>query len=269
MSKLKVKPKIDIAFKKIFADNEELLKHLIKSALNLQSAEILVLKPTEITPFRTDEKFCRFDIRAEVDGQDIDIEIQLAERDDFRARAEYYSSLLFTHLKSGKDYNELPKTVVICFIDYNAFGCEQYHSKFVTMEETRHELLTYKKEIHFFELKKIPHTKNAKNELEYWLNFISAETEEDIDELKKTSIDVIQTALTEVNRLNADEEFIQTVAAREVALREEASALNAAEKKGIREANEAVAKKMLKFHKPIEEIMEYTGLTADEIKYLK
>ncbi|MCL2087826.1 MAG: Rpn family recombination-promoting nuclease/putative transposase, partial [Oscillospiraceae bacterium] len=151
MSELKVKPKVDIAFKKIFADNEELLKALISSALDFKAKKI-ILKPTEITPSSAKEKFCRLDVRANVDGKEIDIEIQLFGRDDFRARAEYYSCLMFARLPRGEEYEKIPKTILINIIDWNAFGCSEYHSKFITMEEKRHEMLTDKKEIHFFEL---------------------------------------------------------------------------------------------------------------------
>jgi predicted transposase/invertase (TIGR01784 family) len=269
MTKLKVRPKVDIAFKKIFADNEELLKELIIGALDLKVAKNIILKPNEVTPATPDEKFCRFDIRAEVDGREIDIEIQLAARDDFRARAEYYSSLLFTHLKKGKDYNELPKAIVICFIDFNAFGCSEYHSKFLMLETKRYELLTDKREIHFFELKKIPTVKNAQNKLEYLLNVIGAETEEDIKELDSVQDETIRTALTEVRRLNADEEFIRKVAAREIQMYEEQSALSAAESKGELKERVSNIKALLADGMLLDKIISLFNISDDELIQIK
>jgi predicted transposase/invertase (TIGR01784 family) len=249
MTELRVKPKIDVAFKKIF-ENEERLKHLLAATLNLKKISRVILKPTEITPHKADEKFCRLDIRAEADGREVDIEIQVGRRDDFRARLEYYSSLLFSHLGKGKNYNELAETIVICFIDDNIFGCNEYHSEFVTMERTRCEVLTEKKITHVFELKKIPRLDLAQNTLEYWLSFIKAETAEDIQALEKLPCEHIKEAVSEVYRLNEDEEFSRNVAGREVSLREERSAMAAAEQTGREE---------------IIRMLE-NGMTLDEIK---
>ena len=265
MAQLKVKPKIDIAFKKIFADNEELLRGLISAALELQNAKKITLKPNEVTPARVDEKFCRLDIRAEVDGIEIDIEIQLLDRDDFKTRSEYYSSLLFAHLKKGKSYNEIPKTVLICIVDFDAFpNYEDYHSCFVPMERTRHEILTDKKEIHYFELKKISKIKNTQKEIEHWLKLIAAETEADIAELEKIQNKNIQSALVEVQRLNRDTTFIREVEAREIQLYEETSALTAAETKAKKE----IAKTALKEGLLPKQIAKITGLTIEEVEAL-
>jgi len=264
MGKLKVKPKNDVAFKKIFAD-EELLKALIISALNLQGAKKITLKPNEITPSNPNEKFCRLDVRAEIDGREVDIEIQLTNRDDFRARALYYWALLFTHLPMGEDYEKLPQTVVISIVDFNIFGSSDYHSMFRLEEVKRREVLTDKLEIHFFELKKIPSVPNAQKEIEYWLNLIGAETEDDIKSLEEVQSEGIKNALTEVLRLNKDEEFVRTVEAREVQLREEQSALSAENRKAKRET----AANLLEMGLSVEQISKATGLTIPELRKIQ
>ena len=269
-TKLKVRPKVDIAFKKIFTENEDLLKNLLIEALALQSAKSILLKPSEVTPQNPDEKFCRFDIRVEVDKIDIDVEIQLAKRSDFPARAEYYSSLLFTHLKRGDNYNDLPRTIVVCFVEHPLFDWPEYHSEFVTMERKYHEPLTDKKEIHFFELKKIPLLKDAKTKLEYWLNVIAAETEEDIAEISKTVQDAdIQTALNEVRRLNKDPKFIDEVAAREVNIREEASALSAADQAGAKRKETEVVKAFLADGMSLEKIASVLKISDERMTEIK
>ena len=236
MVELRVKPKIDIAFKKIFADNPDLLKTLLEKALDLDNIKILKLKPNEITPLKVNEKFCRLDIRAEIDQKEVDIEIQINERGDFRERVLYYWAAMYTHLASGKSYDELPQTMVISFIDYNMFECSKYHSKFSVLEETRHELLTDKLRFHFFELKKVGDLECAKLDIEYWLHLIRAETEDEIIELEDLPENAqLKKAIREVRRLNADHKFITEVEAREVQLREEYSALSSAERKGKKE----------------------------------
>jgi predicted transposase/invertase (TIGR01784 family) len=256
MVKLNVKPKIDVAFKKIFSDNKELLKILLSHALKTNFSKIEILSP-ELTPHEADEKFCRLDVRATVDNKEIDIEIQLGERDDYRARTVYYWSLLFGSLKKGKQYNEIPKTICVNFVNFEMFGSSDFHSKFLITETTRHEVLTDKAEWHFFELNKIPHFQDVKDDpLIYWLNFINAETEEEINELETIPDEALQTAITEVKKLNKDETFVNTVLRRIQSREEEDSAVGAAEQK----AKIIIGKKMFNKGIDFETISEVTGL---------
>ncbi|MCL2053703.1 MAG: Rpn family recombination-promoting nuclease/putative transposase [Oscillospiraceae bacterium] len=273
MTELKVKPKIDVAFKKIFSENLDLLRSLISAALEMK-VENVTLKPGEVTPSNADEKFCRLDVRAEADGKEIDIEIQRFDRDDYRARAEYYSSLMFARLPKGMKYNEIPQTILINILDYKAFESEDYHSTFLTMEANRHEILTGKKVTHFFELRKIPSLANAKKDIEFWLNLIKADFEEQIEELEENApFQEIKKAVGEVKRINRDKKFIWQVEAREVQEREEMSALSAAHDAGRREGREegifSVARNLLAKNISIDIVRETTGLSIKEIESLQ
>ncbi|MCL2055337.1 MAG: Rpn family recombination-promoting nuclease/putative transposase [Oscillospiraceae bacterium] len=261
MTELKVKPKIDIAFKKIFSENLDLLKSLVSAALGFDAKKV-ELCPNEIPPAEVEHKFCRLDLRVRVDGQEINIEIQCYKRDDFQARAEYYSSLMFTRLHKGENYSKIPKTVLINIVDYPVFDCEEYHSVFMSMEVDRHEVLTDKKVIHFFELGKIPSLENSKSNIELWLNLINADSEEKIEALESVSIVEIKKAIGEVKRLNRDRKFISTVEWRENALREELSALSAAHDAGLREGREEGHREGR------EELLQMleNGMTLEEIK---
>ncbi|MDR0920317.1 MAG: Rpn family recombination-promoting nuclease/putative transposase [Oscillospiraceae bacterium] len=292
MGRLVVRPKIDIAFKKIFTENLELLRLMLIDILKLPKIDSIQLRPNEVTPANVDEKFCRLDVRVTVDGREIDIEIQLHNRDDFRARSLYYWALLYTHLPVGDDYEKLPQTIVINFVDFTLFGeTNDFHSCFVPMERNRHTLLTNKQEMHFFELKKIPNIENANNDdVIYWLNFISAETEEQITKIENLPKQKYKNAVKEVKKLNINDDFKKNVVAREIQHREEMSALNAAKRvgreegreeglqqglekgkeegreEGKLEAKKELVKKLLNRGRPIEEIAEDTGLTPEEIE---
>jgi len=243
MAELVVKPKIDLAFKKIFSENENALKSLVSAALDIpvSSMKDLQIGNTEVLPDDLDNKFCRLDLKITVDGRLIDIEIQLNNRGSFQARALYYWSVLFSQsLKSGENYDLLPETVVISIIDFNLFGCSGYHSHFVIKENTRGDLLTDKLSLHFFELKKLPENINGEKQIELWLKLISAETEEEIHRLEKIKSDDIKTALDEVKRLNADKNFRDLIERRYIAMVEEKSALSFAKREGKNEIIEAM-----------------------------
>ena len=270
MAKLAVRPKIDLAFKKIFSENEEILKSLLSAALNIPVSAIQELKVenTEIMPDYLENKFCRLDLKATMNGRIIDVEIQLNNLGNFQARALYYWSLLFSKsLKSGNDYDLLPQTIVISFIDFNLFGTSDYHSHFVLKENTRNEILTDKLAIYFFELKKIPKLLNENKKIELWLKLIGAETEEEIKELENMENGDIKIALDEVKRLNADEIFKKQIELREKTLLEETSALNFAKREGYKEGREEEREAIIKSmrenglsDKDIEKILKYNKI---------
>lgn len=72
------------------------------------------------------------------------------------------------------------------------------------MEKNRHEILTDKFGIHFFELKKIGKSPNKDNPMELWLQLINAETEEELDMLETTNVQEINKAILVLRELNAD-----------------------------------------------------------------
>ena len=231
MGRLAVRPKIDLAFKKIFSENKQLLRALISAALDVPAADIqdMQLGNTEILPQDLNNKFCRLDLKVTMKGRVVDIEVQLNNHGSFQSRALYYWARLFSgSLESGNDFSRLPETIVISFIDFDLFGCSEYHSHFVLKEAARNEVLTDKLAIHFFELAKLPREIDKNKEIELWLKLIDAETHEELWELEGVGNgnDEIKEALEYVKKLNADEEFKARLEMREVALLEERSALS-------------------------------------------
>ena len=69
---------------------------------------------TEMPADVVEGKFCRLDINMKVDGRLVNIEMQVDEEDDYRERALFYWARMFSSaLEQGKEYGELPRTVVI------------------------------------------------------------------------------------------------------------------------------------------------------------
>ncbi len=110
----------------------------------------------ELAPEYLDQKFSRLDLKLDVDGRIVNIEMQVNRETDFKERTLFYWSKLYSEeLKTGDEYAELKQTICINIINFDLFGCEDYHSHFKVMENERHEILTDKFAIHFFELKKL------------------------------------------------------------------------------------------------------------------
>ena len=77
-------------------------------------------------------------------------------------------------------------------MNFKMFDCEEAYSTFKLLETGRHEVLTDKCAILFFELKKINDKIEPNTRKKLWLQLINAETEEELDMLNETGVPEIQ-----------------------------------------------------------------------------
>ena len=237
-----VKPKLDVMFKKLFAseENKELLMSLISSLLSIdvkliKSIEVL---NGEILPDEKGEKFGRLDLLLIMnDETKINIELQIKIQDDYADRSTFYRSKAYTTgLKAGEEYSELKETICINIIGFKMFDCEEYHSHFQIMEKDRHEVLTEKFAIHFFELPKLRGTEvNADDMMKLWLKLIDCESEEELEMLERTNAAPIKEAAYFIRRVSADEKVKERARLEEKRLHDEASIIGTARRQGIKE----------------------------------
>ena len=207
-----VKPKLDVMFKKLFAseENKRLLMSLIASLLSMEVESIKSIEVLngEILPDERGEKFGRLDLLLIMnDETKINIELQIKIQDDYADRSTFYWSKAYTTgLKAGEEYSELKETICINIIGFKMFDCEEYHSHFKIMEKDRHEVLTEKFAIHFFELPKLRGTEvNADDMMNLWLKLIDCESEEDLKMLERTNAAPIKEAAYFIRKMSADE----------------------------------------------------------------
>ena len=144
------------------------------------------------------------------------------------------------------------------------FDCEEYHSLFQALEVTRHTLLSDKMGFHFFELPKMPVDVGGDNMLLLWLSLFKAETEEELEKIKKMEVPVMSQAINAYYTITASSEFREKERLRAKARHDEAQALYNAEQN----AKIEIARKLLKRNRPIDEIIEDTGLTYKEVESL-
>ena len=233
-----VKLKLDIIFKRIFGDanNTDIIAAFVSDLLEIPRSSIkeIYINNVELAPEYIDQKFSRLDLKLNIDGRIVNIEMQVNKEVDFNERTLYYWSKLYSdELKAGEEYGELKQTICINIINFNLFDCEDYHSHFKVMEKDRHEVLSDKFAIHFFELRKIKNAAKHKR-MEDWLNLINAETEGDLMEIQsKTTIPEVQKTIVKLRELSADERIRQEAYYREKRLHDEATALNGARREGI------------------------------------
>ncbi len=204
------------------------------------SIKKIYINNVELAPEYADQKFSRLDLKMNVDGHIVNIEIQLNPEANFKERTLFYWSKMYSdELGAEESYDALNQTICINIINFNLFDCEDYHSQFKILETERHEIMTDKFAIHFFELKKI--NKQRKNKpMQDWLELINAETEGDLMDIQRTTtIPEVQDTIVMIRHLSADEKVRQEAYYREKRLHDEANALGGARKEGIAEGRAA------------------------------
>lgn len=242
--------KLDVIFKRVFGNdnNKAIISAFVSDLLEIprDSIKAIYINNVELTPEYLEQKFSRLDLKLDVDGRIVNIEMQINFEPDFKERTLFYWSKLYSEeLKAGEEYGELKHTICINIINFDLFGCKNYHSSFKVLESERGELLTDKFSIHFFELKKLSKFKKNKR-MEDWLNLINAETEGDLMEIQQTTtIPEVKDTIVMLRQLSADEKVRQEAYYREKRLHDEASALGHARREGMLDTLADLVKKGL------------------------
>jgi predicted transposase/invertase (TIGR01784 family) len=261
MTKLTFTFKTDTLFKMLFVQYPELLKQLVAELLgiSLKSISQFQIKNPEMPPESLGDKFCRLDISMMVNGQRVNLEVQVDNEGDYPERTMFHWAREFsTALPAGQGYSVLPRTIVISIINFKQFDCEEFHSVFGPFEFTRRELLSDKMLFHFFELPKLPREISEKNMLLLWLSLFKAETEEELESIKALEVPVMSQAIDAYYTITASSEFRERERLRAKARHDEAQALHNAEQKGETrgrtERDIEIAKNMKADGEPVEKI---------------
>ena len=236
MPKLKNTFKTDILFKLLFQRHQALLQHLVAQLLKipLESISDFKVENSEMPPEIIGKKFCRLDIHMTVNGQKVNLEVQVNDEKDFPERTLFYWARIYSSAlpKSGK-YIELPRTIVISILDFTLFKqCKEFHSEFQALEVTRHNPLTDRMVLHFFELEKLPEEIDKDDILLLWLALFKADTEEELKRIAKLGVPELSEAVNAYHSVTASAEFRELERLREKASHDEASALSNAEERG-------------------------------------
>ena len=276
MEKLQYTFKNDILFKMVFVKYPHLLKSLVAVILRIETKSITAFEilNSEMTPESVRDKFCRLDINMRVNGQLVDIEMQVTNEGNYPERVMYYWAREYSSaLPSGENYSQLPRTLVISIMDFRLFDCAEYHSFFQPLEVTRHTLLSDKMGFHFFELPKVPAEFDKKDELLLWLSLFNARTEEDLEKLNRTEGSIMSEAINAYRIITASPEYRELERLREKAKHDEAQALLAAELRGEARGEargvSKVAQTLIGMGLPIQQVIQATGLTPQEVETIQ
>ncbi len=266
-----LKVRSDFIFRLIFGDqrNTDILAEFLKSMLDIPPDEYDKL--TIVDPYlkkeTVDDKFAILDVKLHTkSGMVVSIEIQVEPLPDMKQRVVYGQSKAVTEqIKSGDKWGVISKVVTIVITDFALIrGDDRYHHEFRSRTKDGIEFSDIT-EIHTLELCKLP--PDADNtDLWNWSRFIrNSENDEEALNMLAEKSPGLKKAVGVLKELSEDERIRMINENREIAWRDYMSRMDGAERKGIEKGIEAVAKNLLNMNRPVEEIVEATGLSKEQI----
>ena len=273
-------PKLDVVFQILFGEigSEKITKDFLSSMLSEEINEISLDENVILRRNIPEGKMGIVDVLAKINNNEYcNIEMQLTNKKNLIKRMLYYWSKQYTkELKKGEDYNQLKRTIVILIADFEIEELKnlKYHSKWKIIEENeRKQILTEDLEFHIIQLsKKYQFNAEGKEKrLIEWLNFLDNPESKEVQGYMKSN-ENIKEAKEKLDNLSDDKVVRRLAELREKAILDEKEAeytgYSKGKEDGVKIRSKEIAKKMKEKNKPLEEIIEFTGLTKEEIEKL-
>ena len=273
-------PKMDFVFKNIFGSEKH--PNILISFLNatLKPKDLITeveIKNTDLNKGYIEDKFSRLDVKATTSNNEIiNIEIQLKNEYNMIKRSLYYWSKLYSEqLNEGEDYSLLKRTICINILNFKYLKTRMFHSVYRMKEIHTNEELSDIQEIHFIEIPKLEDGSDEKDMLVAWIEFLKNPESEKVRSLEM-SVDEIREAKDELIKMSNDDTQRELYEMRVKTLRDKISALNEAERKGIKKGREEgeknkaieIAKSLINLGLDKESIAKSTGLDLCEVEKL-
>lgn len=277
----------DYIFKRVFAckGSEDILKDFLEAILNINIQKIEVQNP-ELPKNSKEEKRGILDIKVQLNENTIiHVEMQVKNQNNINSRSTIYlGKLVANQLHIGDNYERLKKSIIICILNFEYYKRNSYHNiakmNFEKSTKEAYVNMGYEKEdkiaseyleMHFIEIPKfIKKNPEAKTRLEQWL-WLLVGKEEKIKMAEKENKEVKKALeiLDEVSMDPKERERYDSILIAEFLQKEnEQHFFKKGKLEGKTEGKIEIAKKLLDKNVPIDEIIEITSLTKDEIENL-
>ena len=235
-------PKMDFVFKNIFGSEKHpnILISFLNATLKPKDLRTAVeIKNTDLKKGYIEYKFSRLDVKATTSNNEIiNIEIQLKNEYNMIKRSLFYWSKLYSEqLNEGEDYSVLKRTICINILNFKYLKTRMFHSVYRMKEIHTNEELSDIEEIHFIEIPKLEDGSDEKDMLVAWIEFLKNPESEKVRSLEM-SVDEIREAKDELIKMSNDDTQRELYEMRAKTLRDKKSALNEAERKGIKKGRE-------------------------------
>jgi predicted transposase/invertase (TIGR01784 family) len=257
-------PKYDVIFKLIFGDPRSIenLTNFLKSVLMIPAdeyEEVTIVDPHLLREY-LDDKLGILDVKVKTkSGKMIDVEIQLQPRIALRERIIFSLSKMITgQIGSGNDFSQIKQSISIFITDFVLVPENtDYHNCYTLYDPRTGSQFTDLLEVDVLEIPKLQQDDGT--ELWNWMKFLSAKQKEEFDMAAQKSPQV-EKAVTRLMELSNDEETRR--------LYERRLMMELDYNTRLKQERIAFAKKLLNRNRPMDEIIEDTGLTREEVERL-
>ncbi|MCX6580699.1 MAG: Rpn family recombination-promoting nuclease/putative transposase [Candidatus Aminicenantes bacterium] len=273
-------PKNDIAFKKIFGDEnkKEILISFLNNLLNFAGTtkEIIDFSLTDHYQDSKLEKLRQTTLTINViDKRNIHyiIEIIVIHTEALEKRVMYYVSKAYSQqLNRAEDYPRLNQVIFLGFLDFVLFKENpSYTTRHLILEESTNGHYFKDFELNFVELPKFEKSlKELSDVKEKWIYFVKNASDLTIIPKEMEEPKEIREAFEVANQLSWTKEELDAYDKKGIYIQDERGRIEYAKEEG-REAGKKekaleIAKTMLNKGIPIDTIVETTGLPKEEIK---
>ncbi len=214
----------DIAFRKIFGNEKKTISlvSFLNAALKLEGSKRVVsakVMDANLFPRIAGEKASVIDVSAtDQRGRKFIVEMQVADKDGFDKRVQYYTSRDYSmQIEQGDDYIKLNPTYFIGILDFK-FGINpNYRSKHITIDEETGEHLLIDIQFCFIQLPKFKKKiSELKTPIDKWTYFIKNAKKLEVipdniddDGLKEAYVDAEKHKWTKAELIAYDNAFMR------------------------------------------------------------
>jgi predicted transposase/invertase (TIGR01784 family) len=277
-----VDPKNDVAFRKIFGDENKkgilisFLNNILEfSGTNKEIIEITIQNPYQV-PKLKDLKETILDIKA-VDKRNIHyiIEMQMFHTTAFEKKVLYYvSKAYYQQLNRAEDYPKLNQVIFLGFLNFRLFNENpDYTTRHLILDEKTNENHFQDFELNFVELPKFTKTLGELKDIkDKWIYFVKNAGDmtmipKELEEPKE-----LREAFETANQMRWSKEELDAYDARGIYIQDERGRIEYALEEGVKLGYDKKAREMAKAMKikgyPSEEISELTKIPKEEIERL-
>ena len=264
-------PTIDYVFKRIFgyAGNEMITAGLLSAILEQPVYDVNLDSNPILEKDLIDDKLGILDIKANIGDHTVcDIEMQVVDKNNLLERLLFYWSRLYEkNAKSGQNYIELKKTIVIMFADFELKDFSKIE-KYITQWNIKEKdysncILTDLFQLYIIEMPKF--TKYSTNTvLDTWVKFIkNPEVINMEDEKNNDSLKAAKKVLEDISK---DEHEIYLAELREKFIMDQKAIAAKGFEDGVQAGIEQIITNMLKQNVSLEDISKFTNLDIEKIK---
>jgi predicted transposase/invertase (TIGR01784 family) len=270
-----VDPKNDVAFRKIFGDEnkKDILISFLNNILEFSGTAKEIIEITITNPYQVPKlkelKETILDIKA-VDKRNIHyiIEMQVFHTTAFEKKVLYYvGKSYYQQLNRAEDYPKLNQVIFLGFLNFKLFHKNpDYATRHLILDEKTNEHHFQDFELNFVELPKFTKTLEELQDIkDKWIYFVKNAGNMTMipKELEKPK--ELREAFETANQMSWTKEELDAYDARGIYIQDERGRIEYALEEGKLEERRKIAQAMLEEGINQETISRLTGLTADEI----